>query len=173
MQKNISIIFRSREDQEQPEDLGRDNMSKKVKRLNAYSFSNLHLKMNPLKDEVKIIVKRIFLKLIFTGIQLLYNAVLVSTLQNESVNKVKCVCVCVCVCIPSLFQTSFLFSSPQNTEVSSLCIQQALISYLFCIQWCVYVNPNSQFIPHPIPPRYPYICSLHLCVYFYFSNKRI
>ena len=43
-------------------------MSKKAKRLNAYSFSNLHLKMNPLKDEVKIIVKRIFLKLIFTGI---------------------------------------------------------------------------------------------------------
>ena len=31
-------------------------------------------------------------------------------------------------------------------------IQQVLISYLFYIQQCVYVNPNLQFIPHPLPP---------------------
>ena len=32
--------------------------------------------------------------------------------------------------------------------------------------------PISQFIPPPhFPPRYPYVCSLHLCLYFCFVNK--
>ena len=145
MQKNLSIIFRSREDQEQPQDLGRDNMSEKARKLNAYSFSNLHLKMNPLKDEVKIIVKRIDFFWIFTGIQLLYNAVLVSTLQNENVNKVK---VCVCAYLPS-FGFPFHLGHHRALRRVPCAIQQVLISYLFYMQWCVYVHPNSQFIPHP------------------------
>ena len=33
--------------------------------------------------------------------------------------------------------------------------------------------PISQFIPHPLPPWYPYVCSLHLCLYFCFANKII
>ena len=38
----------------------------------------------------------------------------------------------------------------------------------------VYMSiPISQFIPLSFPPLYPYVCSLHLCLYFYFVNKII
>ena len=33
--------------------------------------------------------------------------------------------------------------------------------------------PISQFIPTSLPPWYPYICSLCLCLYFCFANKFI
>ena len=36
-----------------------------------------------------------------------------------------------------------------------------------------YVNPISQFIPSPLSPWYPQVCSLHLCLYFYFASKFI
>ena len=51
-------------------------------------------------------------KLIFIGVQLLYNVVLVSTVQqSESA---------ICVHISALFWISFPFRSPQSTEESSL-----------------------------------------------------
>ena len=53
-------------------------------------------------------------------------------------------------------------------------IQQVLISYLFYTyyQQCIYVNSNLPIHPTlPFPPWYPYVCSLHLCLYFCFVNK--
>ena len=53
-------------------------------------------------------------------------------------------------------------------------IQQVLISYLFYTQYqqCIYVNPNLPIHPTlPFTPWYPYICSLRLCLYFFFVNK--
>ena len=53
-------------------------------------------------------------------------------------------------------------------------IQQVLISYLFYTQYqqCIYDNPNLPVHPtSPFPPWYPYVCSLHLCLYFCFVNK--
>ena len=36
----------------------------------------------------------------------------------------------------------------------------------------VYISiPISQFIPPHLPPWYPYVCSLCLCLYFFFVNK--
>ena len=35
-------------------------------------------------------------------------------------------------------------------------------------------SQSPQFLPpHPFPPWYLYICSLHLCLYFCFANKII
>ena len=31
----------------------------------------------------------------------------------------------------------------------------------------------SRFIPLPFPPWYPYVCSLYLCLYFFFANRFI
>ena len=55
-------------------------------------------------------------------------------------------------------------------------IQQVLISYLFYTQYqqCRYVNPSLPIHPTtPLPPWYPYVCSLHLYLYFCFVNKII
>ena len=45
-------------------------------------------------------------------------------------------------------------------------IQQVLISYLFYIQQCVYVNPNLPIHSICFPPWYPHIRFLHLCLHF-------
>ena len=55
-------------------------------------------------------------------------------------------------------------------------IQQVVVSYLFYTQYqeCIYVNPNLPIPPTlPLPHWYPYICSLHLCLYFCFVDKII
>ena len=54
-------------------------------------------------------------------------------------------------------------------------VQYVLISYVFLHSIkSVYVSiPISQFLPFPFPPLYPYICSLRLCLYFYFANRII
>ena len=36
----------------------------------------------------------------------------------------------------------------------------------------VYICHPNPFYPH-FPSRYPYVCSLHLCLYFWFANKFI
>ena len=58
-------------------------------------------------------------------------------------------------------------------------MQQVLISYLFYTYECIYVNPNLPVIPPPpppapsFPPWCPYVCSLHLCLYFCLGNQFI
>ena len=50
-------------------------------------------------------------------------------------------------------------------------IQQVLISYLFYKYKCIYVSPNLPIQPiTPFPPWSPYVCSLHLCLYFCLAN---
>ena len=64
-----------------------------------------------------------FKKSIFIGVQLLYNVVLVSSVQKSDSSKHKY--------ISPLFWTSFPFRLPQSIEQSSLCyIQQALKSWV-------------------------------------------
>ena len=36
-----------------------------------------------------------------------------------------------------------------------------------------YVNPSLSFPPDLFPPWCPYVCSLHLCLYFCFANRFI
>ena len=74
----------------------------------------------------------------------------------------------------------FLFPSHlgHHRALSSVpcAIQQVLISYLFYTQYqqCIYVNPNLPIHPtSPFPIWYPYIYSLHWCLYLCFANKII
>ena len=106
--------------------------------------------------------------LLFIGVQLLYNVVLVSTVQqSESAIRIN---------ISPLFWISFPFRSPQSTEQSSLCYtvgnHQLSILYTASIVYiCQSQSPNSS---HPrLPPWYPYVCSLPLCLYLCFVNKII
>ena len=95
-----------------------------------------------------------FFKLIFIGIQLLYNVVLVPTVQqNES-----------CVHISPLFWISFPFRSLQCIKQSSLCdrVCSRLLSINMQYQYCIWVNPNIR-----IPPTPPFPLGIHtfvLCV---------
>ena len=73
-----------------------------------------------------------------------------------------------------LFWISFPFRSPQCIKQSSLCYtvcsHQLSILYIVSIVYiCQSQSPNSSQ-PY-LPPWYPYICSLRLCLYFCFVNK--
>ena len=46
----------------------------------------------------------------------------------------------------------------------------SLVIHFTCSINSVYMS-ISQFIPPPHPPWYPYVCSLHLCLYFCFANR--
>ena len=54
--------------------------------------------------------------------------------------------------------------------------QQVLTSYLFYTYQCIYVNSSLPIHPttttphHHFPPWCPYVCSLHLCLYFCPAN---
>ena len=57
-------------------------------------------------------------------------------------------------------------------------IQQVLISHQFYTHQCIHVNPNlpihhTTTTPATFPPWCPYICSLHLCLYFCPANRFI
>ena len=58
-------------------------------------------------------------------------------------------------------------------------IQQVLISYPFYTYQCIHVSPNlpihptTTTTPATFPPWCPYVCSLHLCLYFYPANQFI
>ena len=77
------------------------------------------------------------------------------------------------VYISPLSWISFPFKSPHSTEQSSLCYavgsHQLSISYIAAIVH-ICQSQFSQFIPLPFPPWYPYVCSLYLCLYFFFAN---
>ena len=74
-----------------------------------------------------------FIFYFFIGVQLLYNVVLVSTVQQSAS--------AICIHIFPLFWISFPFKLLQNIPCA---IQQALISHLFYTQYqqCIYVNPH-------------------------------
>ena len=62
--------------------------------------------------------------------------------------------------------------SPQGTESSVLCSRYSFVIYL-CIASRVYIC-QSQFIPpHPSPSWCPFICSLHLFLYYCIAGKFI
>ena len=87
----------------------------------------------------------IFLKKFFIGLQLIYNVVLLSAVQqSESVIHTH---------ISGLFLD--FFSHIGHYRVLSRvprAIQQVLISYLFYIQQCEYVNPNLPIYPSHLSP---------------------
>ena len=107
----------------------------------------------------------ILFKLNFDQNIVLYNVVLVSTVQqSESVIRIH---------ISPLFWISFPFRSPQSTEQSFLCYTMfSLAIYFIHSMNGVHVSipvPNSS---HPaFTLGYPHICSLCLCLYFCFANK--
>ena len=92
-----------------------------------------------------------FFKLIFIGVQLLYNVVLVSAVQqSESA---------ICIHISPLFWISFPFSSPQSTEQSSLCyiVGSHQLSVLYIVVYiCQSQSPNSSH------PSFPPLVSIYL-----------
>ena len=72
------------------------------------------------------------------------------------------------------FSISDLFRSLQSTEQSSWCYtvgsHQLSILYIVSIVYiCQSPSPNSSH--SPLPLWYPYICSLHLCLYFCFAKR--
>ena len=110
----------------------------------------------------------LFFQLLFSGVQLLYNVVLLSAVQqSESVIRIH---------TSPLFFISFPSGSPQSTQFSSLCYtvgsHQLSILYMVSIE---YICPFSLPI-HPTPP-FPLgshtFYSLHWCLYFCFANKII
>ena len=89
------------------------------------------------------------------GVQLLYNLVLVSAVQqNESATGIH---------ISPLCHHRALSRVP-------CAVQQVLIGYLFYTEYIWQSqSPNSS---HPLlSPWYPYICSLYLCLCFCFANR--
>ena len=49
------------------------------------------------------------------------------------------------------------------------CALQVLINYLFYTQQCIYVNPHLPVHPTSLPPQYPYVRSLHLCLFLLYK----
>ena len=74
---------------------------------------------------------------------------------------------------PLFFWISFPFRSPQSTEFPKLYSRFSLVIYVIHSINSAYMSiPISQFIPHSLPPRYPYICSLCLCVRHLLESHR-
>ena len=81
--------------------------------------------------------------LFFIGVQLLYNVVLVSALQQSKL--------VIRIHISTLFQISFPFRSPQITEQSSLCYivgshQLSILQYIV-VYMCQSQSPSSSHTP--------------------------
>ena len=92
----------------------------------------------------------LFIYLLIIGVQLLYNIVLVYTVQQSEST--------ICIHISPLF-LDFLLNLGHHRALSRVpcAIQQVLISYLFYTQYqqCVYVNPNLSI--HPTRPPSPLV----------------
>ena len=82
----------------------------------------------------------VFFKLVFIDVQLIYNVVLVSAVQQSKS--------AIHIHISTLFQVPFPIRSLQSIEQSSLCYTVGSY-YLFYIQQCVYVSPNLPVYPSP------------------------
>ena len=106
----------------------------------------------------------LFLKLIFIGVQLLYNVVLISTVQqSESVIRIH---------ISPLFGISFPFRSPQSTEQSSLSytVGSHQLSILYIVSVVYMSIPISQLIP-PLHLSPLGICLFSTCVSLFLFCK--
>ena len=107
-----------------------------------------------------------FIYLFLIGVELLYNVVLVSAVQqSESA---------ICILISPLSGISFPFRSSWSTEKSSLCYTAGShqLSILYIVAY-IY-NPNLPI--HPTPPLSAFgvhMFVLYICVYFCFANRFI
>ena len=81
-----------------------------------------------------------FLKIIFIGVQLIYNVVLVSAVAEQSVIHIH---------ISTLFQILFPYRSLQSTEQSCLCYTVGHYFIYSVVYMCIYVNPNLPIYPSP------------------------
>ena len=98
---------------------------------------------------------------------MLYNVVLVSTVQQSE----SAICIHIS---PFLGFPSHLGHHRALSRVPVLYSRFSLVIYFMHSINSVYMSiPISQFIPSPLPPWYPCVCSLHLCLYFCFANKII
>ena len=63
----------------------------------------------------------------------------------------------------------------QHTILSRVpyAIQSVFTCYFTYSSIYIFVNPNFPIHPTNLPPWYPYVSSLHLCLYFCFTNKFI
>ena len=107
-----------------------------------------------------------FLKLIFIGVQLLYNVVLVSIVQDSE------------SAIHKYISSPFLAFLPiqVTTELEVPCAIYSMLASVIIYKQCQQYTQVSSTLPNlssPFLPWYPYICSLHLCLYFCFANKII
>ena len=73
--------------------------------------------------------------------------------------------------IAPLLGISFPFRSPQSIKQSSLCYTVShQLSILYLVMYiCQFQSPDPSH--SPFPPQCPYICSLHLCLYFCFAKR--
>ena len=62
-----------------------------------------------------------FFNFFFIEVELIYNIMLVSGVQQSDSDIYICICVCVCVYIYILFQILFPYRLLQNIQYSSLC----------------------------------------------------
>ena len=110
-----------------------------------------------------------FLK-ICIGVQLIYNVVLVSGVQqSESV---------IYIHISTLFQILFPYRPLQSTEQSSLCstVSAYQLSVLYIVVYMCQSNLPIQPTttnPPPLSPLVHTFSSLHLCLYFCLANRFI
>ena len=110
---------------------------------------------------------QLYLKKTLFGMWLLYNVVLVSTVQQtESA---------VLTRVSPLFWISFPFGSLQSTEESFLCCTQVLISYLFYTQHqqCVYVFLKLPTHLSPLLSPWDSCVCMCVCVPSCFSCARL
>ena len=108
-------------------------------------YMSVFIKISHCFDNCSFVVS--FFKLIFIEVQLLYNIVIVSTVQQSEL--------AIRIHIPPLFWISFPFRSPQSIEQSSLCYTVA--SHQLCILYivskvyiCQSQSPNSSHPPFPL-----------------------
>ena len=102
------------------------------------------------KHQISTFLSLLLLLLIFIGVQLIYNVMLVSTVQqSESAIHTH---------ISPLFFFSFPFGQHRAMSRVPCVIQQVLISYLFYAQYqqCIYVNLNLSIHPSN-PTPYPLV----------------
>ena len=88
--------------------------------------------------------QRSFISLKIIEIQLIYNVVLVSGVQQR--DSVVQICVCVCVCMYIYIYILFHHRFLQDIEYHFYATQKVLACYLFFIQQCVHF-PTPVFLP--------------------------
>ena len=114
------------------------------------------------------LVLNFFLKLIFIKVYLLYNVVLVSTVQqNESIIYIHIIS----------FHWDFLPNQVTRVHLIEFLVLYSMFSWVICSKHSINSIHASIPIFHSLPPPhspwYPNIWTLCLCLYFCFANKII